>query len=92
MRPEEHIWLNHARRYYPGPDAELVEVRPADDMYDPNFNNQLRCRKCHEKTAYYSEDMPPRSKSAVIEKLQKHEDFCVAKRKKPSKSKASVKA
>jgi hypothetical protein len=85
IRPEEHLWNETTRKYFPGPGAILNSIVLPEEMYDKEEGDLLRCRKCQRKTAVYSEDMALRSKSAILTKLLKHEDMCVSAPKKKQK-------
>jgi hypothetical protein len=94
FRPEEHIWNNFTRKYYPGPDTTLASVLPpiGIGLYDDEKDDLLRCRICRRKTANYHDGMELGSKSAILTKLLKHEGVCVssaAKKINPSRSKRS---
>jgi hypothetical protein len=78
FRPEEHIWNSTTRKFSPGPDTTLASVTPPVGMYDGEKEDLLRCRQCRRKTATYREDMELGSKSAILTKLLKHEEFCIS--------------
>ena len=57
-----------------GSDARLCDLMIPDDF--KISNEEIACRICRKKKAAYSDGLPIRSKTAILNKLEIHEEYC----------------